>query len=215
MVTPQNSGYLQSNDPAKPRSDAAVPFRDIIPSPDHPRIAGMEKHTALSWCESRRQIEAPAWLINRLDAKNLETPYKGFTSDGKVREGLYNYADDEGAPTKEVSEKCKALWELLSEKEKEAVYCGEVTDDRIRLWSNPELYMNPGTYRPCPLVWKTDNIRWSPSGRMLARNPDRNPFYTQSFSLSTRLRKGPWMLPHKRLSWPFGQWKESPERTLV
>lgn len=215
MAAPQNSGYLQSNDPTKPRSDAAVPFRDIIPSPDHPRIAGIEKHTALSWCESRRQIEAPAWLINRLDAKNLETPYKGFTSDGKVKEGLYNYAEDEGAPTKDVVEKSEALLGILSEKEKEAVQCGEVTDDRIRLWSNPELYMNPGTSIFCDSGKTTDSCRWSPSGRMRTRNPNRDPFHPQSLLLPTRLRKGPRMLPHKRFSGLLSKWKESPQRTLV
>lgn len=144
MAAPVNSGYLQNNDPTKPRSDAAVPFRDIIPSPTHPRIAGIEDHDALSWCDSRRQIEAPAWLINRLDKKNLEKPYKGFTTDGKVREGLYNYAKDERAPTEEVIAKIEALLGILSKDQKDAVQCGEVIDDDFRLWSNPELYMNPG-----------------------------------------------------------------------
>lgn len=147
MAAPVNSGYLQSDDPTKPRSDAAVPFRDIIPSATHPRIAGIADHDALSWCESRRQIEAPAWLINRLEKKNLEQPYKGFTSDGNVREGLYEYAEDEGAPTEEVIAKTEALMKTLSEEQKNVVHCGDVTDDEFRLWSNPELYMNPGGLR--------------------------------------------------------------------
>ncbi|CAG8978449.1 hypothetical protein HYALB_00013276 [Hymenoscyphus albidus] len=146
-IAPVDSGYLQASDPTKPRSDAAVPFRDIIPAPTHPRIAGIENHDALSWCESRRQIEAPAWLINRLDEKNLEKPYKGFTSDGNVREGLYKYAEDEGAPTELVAEKVKSLLKVLSEEQRKEVCCGEVTDDKFRLWSNPELYMNPGGLR--------------------------------------------------------------------
>lgn len=148
MTAPQTSGYLQTSDPTKPRSDAAVPFRELIPHPSHPRIAGIVDHDALSWCESRRQIEAPAWLINRLDAKNLEIPYKGFTSDGKVREGLYNYADDEGAPTEEVMNEVENLLGILSGEERKAVQFGEVTDDAFRLWSNPELYVNPGIYSP-------------------------------------------------------------------
>ncbi|CAL3969538.1 hypothetical protein PZA11_005943 [Diplocarpon coronariae] len=147
MAAPQTSGYLQSTDPAKPRSEAAVPFRDIIPGPNHPRIAGIADHDALSWCESRRQIEAPAWLIGRLEKRNLERPYKGFTSDGQVREELYHYTEDEGAPNEEVMEKAELLLGLLSEEEKRAVHCGEVTDDEFRLWSNPELYMNPGGLR--------------------------------------------------------------------
>jgi hypothetical protein len=78
-VLPKNSGYVQDDDPSKPRSEATIPFRDLIPKATHPRIAGIHDHNALSWCESRREIEAPAWLINRLDAKNLEQPYVGFT----------------------------------------------------------------------------------------------------------------------------------------
>ena len=38
------------------------------------------------------------------------------------------------------------LMGVLNEEEKKAVHCGEVTDDDFRLWSNPELYMNPGTF---------------------------------------------------------------------
>jgi hypothetical protein len=144
MAAPQTSGYLQTSDPTKPRSDAAVPFRDIVPSADHPRIAGIADHDALSWCESRRQIEAPAWLINRLEAENLERPYVGFTNDGVVREGLYRYEEDEGAPTELVMGKVEGLLGMLSEEEEAQVRCGEVGDDEFRLWSNPELYMNPG-----------------------------------------------------------------------
>ena len=146
MTAPQTSGYLQSSDPSRPRSEAAVPFRDIIPSPSHPRIAGIADHDALSWCESRRQVEALAWLVNRLDKQNLE-PYKGFTSDGSVREGIYNYADDEGAPTEAVMEKMKELVEVLSDDQRNVVWSGEVTDDDFRLWSNPSLYVNPGMPR--------------------------------------------------------------------
>ena len=134
----------------KPRSGAAVPFRDIVPGPSHPRIAGIENHDALSWRESRRQIEAPAWLINRLDAKNLEKPYKGFTSDGKVRERLYHYSEDEGAPTEEVMARTEEFLGGLSEGQKKIVNCGEVTDDEFRLWSNPELYVNPGIFSAIP-----------------------------------------------------------------
>jgi hypothetical protein len=148
---PQTSGYIQTSDPTRPRSDAAVPFRDIIPSPSHPRIAGISSHSARSWCDSRRKIEAPGWLINRLEAKNLERPYKGFTSDGKVRSGLYDYAEDEGAPTEEVIGKVGELMGILSEEERKSVWCGEVIDDEFRLWSNPELYMNPGKVNQAPL----------------------------------------------------------------
>lgn len=146
-AAPKDSGYIQASDPTRPRSDAAVPFREIIPKPDHPKIAGIERCDAHSWCQSRRQIPAPAWLIDRLDAKNLETPYVGFTADGVVREGLYEYADDEGAPVRAATEAAERLVALLSAEEKGRTLFEDVDADEIRLWSNPELYVNPGGLR--------------------------------------------------------------------
>jgi hypothetical protein len=143
-AAPLNSGTSQATDPSKPSSGAAAPFREIIPDPSHPRIAGIANHNAFSWCDSRRQIATPAWLINRLDKKNLEKPYKGFTADGTVQEGVYQYAEDEKAPTEEAVAKTEALLSGLSEEERKQVQCGEVEDDDFRLWSNPELYVNPG-----------------------------------------------------------------------
>ena len=144
MATPQTSGYVQSRDPSKPRSDAIVPFRDIIPSADHPRIAGIADYDAIRWCQSRKKIDAPAWLINRLEKQNLERPYKGFTTDGVVRKGVYEYAEDEGAPTEEVARLTEAMLGILTMQQKVAVLRGGVDEDEIRLWSNPELYINPG-----------------------------------------------------------------------
>jgi len=59
----------------------------------------------------------------------LERPYKGFTSDGKAREGLYNYAEDKRAPTEEVMVRTADLMNILSDGQKNQVHCGEVTDD--------------------------------------------------------------------------------------
>lgn len=147
MAAPVDSGYIQATDPTRPRTDAAVPFREIIPAPGHPRIAGIESSDAHTWCDSRRKIDAPAWLINRLDAKNLEKPYVGFTTDGTVREGLYEYPEDEGAPVEEAKEAADALIAIMSEEEKVRTLFPSVEVDEIRLWSNPELYVNPGGLR--------------------------------------------------------------------
>jgi hypothetical protein len=146
---PKNSGYVLANDPSTPLSSATVPFREIIPGPDHPKIAGISSHDALSWCQSRREIPPPAWLINRLEAKNLERPYKGFTADGTVQEGLYDYADDEGGPVDAMVEAANALLGILSPEQRQEVSKRSVDEDEFRLWSNPELYMNPGP--PTPL----------------------------------------------------------------
>ena len=197
MTGPQTSGYLQSSDPSRPRSNTAVPFRDIIPSPSDPRVAGIADHDALSWCESRRQIEGPAWLINRLDKKNLEA-YKGFTNDGKVRKGVYQYAEDEGAPTEKVMKKVDELLGILSDQQRREVFCGEVTDDEFRLWSNPELYVNPGTFCSVLRSGENNNLgRRTPPRRMHTRNPDRHPLHLQSDLLSPRICQSLGVLSHK------------------
>lgn len=149
-LPPKDSGHINFGDPTRPRSDAAVPFREIIPPPGHPRIQGIETADALSWCDLKRGVSAPAWLINRLDAKNLEA-YRGFTTDGHVREGLYNYADDEGAPTEAMIAAAEDMLLTLTPDQRAEVQFESVDIDEFRLWSNPELYVNPGEIEPsCP-----------------------------------------------------------------
>jgi hypothetical protein len=145
MAAPVNSGFVLQDDPTTPRTNATVSFRDILPTPDHPRIAGIHSHTAQSWCTSRRDVPAPAWLINRLDIKNIERPYKGFSANGNPDPSIFRYGKDEGAPVEAAAEAVDALLDALSEKDKNEVIKGDVeTDDEFRAWSNPELYVNEG-----------------------------------------------------------------------
>ncbi|KAJ2895851.1 uncharacterized protein MKZ38_006135 [Zalerion maritima] len=149
MPIPRGSGFIRQNDPSQAPSDAQTPFRSLIPPKGHPRIAGIENHTALSWCDSRRAVPEPAWLISRLEAQNLEKPYKGFSSDGNPDSSVWNWEKDSegGAPVNEVAGAMNVLLEKLGEQGRKQVHCGEVDGDEIRLWSNPELYMNPGGIR--------------------------------------------------------------------
>jgi hypothetical protein len=140
---PEDSGYILADDPAT-RSSATVPFREILPRPDHPKIAGLSGRNALSWCQSRREIPTPAWLMDRVEAKNLERPYEGFTADGSVQDRLYDYAEDEGALVDEMVSAANALLGILSEGQRTEVLKASVDDDEFRLGSNPELYVNPG-----------------------------------------------------------------------
>lgn len=146
-MAPFNSGFILEDDPATPRTEATVSFRDIIPRPDHPRIAGIDQHSARSWCDSRRAVEAPAWLINRLDVKNIERPYKGFSADGHPDPSIFHYDEDEGAPVEAAAEAVNRLLDsdALSPELRQEVVKGDVeTDDEFRAWSNPELYVNEG-----------------------------------------------------------------------
>ena len=117
-VIPVNSGFVLQDDPSTPRTDATVHFRDILPKPDHPRVAGVHTHSALSWCQSRREVPAPGWLINRLDIKNIERPYKGFSSDGKPDPTIFHYEQDEGDPVEADFEAFNKHIEKLPDNEK-------------------------------------------------------------------------------------------------
>lgn len=148
-VTISGSGYQLADDPSTPRTDATVPFRDIIPRPDHPRIKGIESHDAHTWCTSRKQVPEPAWLINRLELANLERPYKGFSADGNPNPDVWMYGEDEGAPVEAAVEAAEKFLDGISAKDRKEVVKGDVeTDDEFRAWSNPELYVNPGTPFP-------------------------------------------------------------------
>lgn len=52
---PTDSGFHSSTD-LKALDGLPTPFRDFIPLPSHPRIAGITDHSALSWCQSRREV---------------------------------------------------------------------------------------------------------------------------------------------------------------
>ena len=142
---PINSGFILQDDPSTPETDATISFRGILPKPDHPRIAGIQNHSAQSWCQSRKDVPAPAWLINRLEIKNIEKPYKGFSADGKPDPSIYRYEQDEGAPVEEAMQAVNTLLAELSKEVRNEVIRGDVElDDEFRAWSNPELYVNPG-----------------------------------------------------------------------
>ncbi|WWC61520.1 uncharacterized protein I303_104104 [Kwoniella dejecticola CBS 10117] len=148
ISAPINSGFVLQDDPSTPRTEATVSFRDILPNSDHPRIAGISNHTSTSWCESRRKVPAPAWLIERLDIKNIERPYKGFSADGNPDPSVFHYQQDEGAPVEQAVEAVDKLLGVLSADLKASVIKGDVAiDDEFRAWSNPELYVNQGGLR--------------------------------------------------------------------
>ena len=139
-------------------------------------------------------------------------PYKGFTSDGTVRKGVYDYLEDEGAPTEAAISKTKELLLLLSTEQKGEVQCGEVTDDEFRIWSNPELYVNPGiSFRFLNFVHRNLTlIRRAPSRRIFKRDSSRNPRNFESISIREGLCKDSWMLSYKWLPWTTRKWQESP-----
>ena len=64
-----------------------------------------------------------------------------------MRKGVYQYAEDEGAPVEGMMRAAEGLLDVLEEGQRREVQFEGVEMDEFRLWSNPELYVNPGGLR--------------------------------------------------------------------
>ena len=129
--------------PSRPGT-AAAPFRRLLPPKDWARIESLSSSTARQWYDDKKDIPALQNFLKRLEAQNVTQPFKGFTSDGNIVGGLFNYAADEGAPTAAMVESATKLLRMLSRKQTETTVFDSVQDDTIRIWSNPEFYVNLG-----------------------------------------------------------------------
>ncbi|KAF9774728.1 hypothetical protein IL306_007244 [Fusarium sp. DS 682] len=125
-------------------SSPQAPFRRLLPAPDRPQLAGLSSSSAREWYESRRRVPELFDFLVRLEAENLEKPYIGITSDGHVIPDLFDYTVDEGAPVAAMCEATNAMLSILSVQQENDTVFPSVLDDNIRLWSNPEVYVNPG-----------------------------------------------------------------------
>lgn len=129
---------------SSPSDPASVSFRKLIPPPDHPKIQGLRDSDALQWAELKRQSKEIGYMVERLNSKHIEKPFKGFTCDGVVREGVFKFEEDEGAPTDAMVAAAQDLLPLLSSEQTQATIFESLEVDEFRMWSNPELYVNPG-----------------------------------------------------------------------
>jgi len=125
-------------------SPQAAPFRALLPPEGHPKLTALKSSTAREWYESKRDLPELQAFLQKLELKSLSRPYKGFTSNGKVIEGVFQYDAAEGAPIGEMVEKPTNFLDLLSPKQRKSTLFPSVEQDEIRMWSNPDFYVNPG-----------------------------------------------------------------------
>jgi hypothetical protein len=144
IETPNKLKNMRNSTTASPRSRAVAPFRDRIPPPGHPKIKSLPGCSASDWYEQKKEVPELAWFLKRFPIENLDKTYIGFTTDGDVREGLFKYASDEGAPVEAMVAATENLLSLLSPEQNTTTMFESVEADEMRIWSNPELYVNPG-----------------------------------------------------------------------
>lgn len=110
-------------------------FRRFVPGPGQSRIAGKtaRAHTEARFASGRPQALFGAW------AELFRAPFRGITTDGAVRSGLFSLSPD-GAPVEAAARAATALLDRLNPAQKAAAVF-PVTSDQWRNWQNTELFV--------------------------------------------------------------------------
>jgi Protein of unknown function (DUF3500) len=138
---------MTTNATASGETSQLSPFRHLLPSKDWDKIENVSTSSARQWYEDRKNVPALKDFLASLKLENINRPYRGFTSDGTVIDGLFHYADDEGAPVHAMVGSALSLISVMSPAQKERTLFDSVEADEIRIWSNPEFYVNEGGLR--------------------------------------------------------------------
>lgn len=116
-------------------------FRDHVFPLDHPRLAAYRSCDPRSYVDEMRQVPAIDEALSGWTELFEKTRFKGVTTDGYVRPGLFELGPDEAAPTGAAVAAAEALIRSLSPQEREATV--HPLDSRVwRAWMNPEFYLN-------------------------------------------------------------------------
>lgn len=123
--------------------EASAAFRAHLPDLDTPRFQTAAKQDVYEYANFFQDNRAPPWLFDLTQAwaKLYAEPFKGVTSDGTVKEGLFE-ARDEGVDIENVVKKAEELLSQLDERQSEKVKY-PVNAKEWRAWSNPEILLRP------------------------------------------------------------------------
>ncbi|KPA38949.1 hypothetical protein FLAG1_08187 [Fusarium langsethiae] len=112
-------------------------FRQYLPDLNQPRFQDMKKQDAYKYAENFKKNGQPPWLhgLYLHWRKLFNEPYQGITSDGVVRDGLFEL-QEEGIPIESIVKAANSLCNSLSEGQKhktfyhiDSIRLDEVTDD--------------------------------------------------------------------------------------
>lgn len=114
-------------------------FRDAVIPHDAPRLVTSRTLNLEDYSQTIIQTK-PATELLRLWGKLLAEPYHGITTDGKVRAGLFELAD-EGFDPRPAVVAARALLDGLDERERAAIHY-PLDAREWRTWYNPEWLVN-------------------------------------------------------------------------
>ncbi|KAJ5624012.1 hypothetical protein N7510_000321 [Penicillium lagena] len=117
-------------------------YRQYLPDLNIPRFQAMCQQDAHEYAHEFKTKHNPPWLhalyMHWLDL--YQEPFKGVTTDGHVRPGLFTL-QDEGVPIQEIVTATEAAIALLDDKQKE-VLSYHIDSPQWRTWSNPEFLLS-------------------------------------------------------------------------
>ncbi|KAF5240015.1 hypothetical protein FAUST_4599 [Fusarium austroamericanum] len=117
-------------------------FRQYLPDLNQPRFQDMKKQDAYEYAEIFKKGGQPPWLhgLYLHWRKLFNEPYQGVTSDGVVKDGLFEL-QDEGIPIESIVEAANSLCNSLSEEQKHKTF-HHIDSPEWRSWSNPEFLLS-------------------------------------------------------------------------
>ncbi|KAF2002384.1 hypothetical protein P154DRAFT_520878 [Amniculicola lignicola CBS 123094] len=122
-------------------------FRQRLHDLNTPRFETASKQDLYEYAKFFQDNKAPPWLhqLTEAWAQLYTEPYKGVTSDGTVREGLFK-TQDEGLDIDNIVNKAESFLGKLNEEQKKKVSYA-VNAKEWRGWSNPEILLRANGLR--------------------------------------------------------------------
>ncbi|KAK1997133.1 hypothetical protein LX36DRAFT_578998 [Colletotrichum falcatum] len=117
-------------------------YRQHLPDITTPRFTTMRSQDAHEYGEAFKKSGNPPWLhaLYRHWRELFKEPFTGVTTDGTVRHGLFELAD-EGVPIQDIVDAANAVLSRLDDKQKAALLY-HVDSPEWRTWSNPEFLLS-------------------------------------------------------------------------
>ncbi|RGP61668.1 hypothetical protein FLONG3_10454 [Fusarium longipes] len=117
-------------------------FRQYLPDLSLPRFQDMKKQDAHEYADNFKKGGQPPWLYGLYLhwRKLFQQPYQGITSDGVVKDGLFEI-QDEGIDISSIVESANILCESFSDEQKQKTFY-HIDSPEWRSWSNPEFLLS-------------------------------------------------------------------------
>ncbi|OAQ93766.1 hypothetical protein VFPFJ_02928 [Purpureocillium lilacinum] len=116
-------------------------FREHLPDLSTPRFVAMQNQDPYQYAQAFKDQQSPPWLhalYTHWQSLHAE-PFKGITSDGVVRPGLFEL-EDQGIPMEDIVDATKRALAQMDVTQRRRVHY-HIDSSEWRSWSNPEFLL--------------------------------------------------------------------------